>query len=167
MAKAATAMLLAGLLAGCAGAGGWRSLTIDASSESSFEASVASLQQALPDGHRARFDRALADIWVGGTIYAGTLGSGEYTPADYFDDLDGLKYRNVIDLATSNESQILDQYLSTRASRGRLRVPDPGFSPPNRSGFTESQRGWNRTQLATSSFATPGTSTTRPVIQAR
>ena len=48
----------------------WRALRIDGSTPESFQASVASLQNALPVGRRADFENALAVIWLNNTIKA-------------------------------------------------------------------------------------------------
>jgi hypothetical protein len=52
---------------------GWRDLRIDGSSLASLEASVASLQNALPPDRREEFEIALAVIWTRHTLGAGDL----------------------------------------------------------------------------------------------
>lgn len=59
-----TPCLVAAALAGCGGTGGWRALRVDASSQQSFEESVATLQQELPYYRNQRFTQALAAIWM-------------------------------------------------------------------------------------------------------
>jgi hypothetical protein len=131
----------------------WRALQIDGSSPERFQASVASLQNALSASARDDFETALAAIWIGNTttgdidedgsfdagdvselrryseelladIYRGDLvvsvekldvSGDEYSTADYFEQLDGLGYEAVLDLAgltdqSPEESQALRAY---------------------------------------------------------
>jgi hypothetical protein len=90
-----TVVVLAVALAGTANAAGWRSLRIDASSEASFDESVAALQEKLPRVRRAVFERSLQDIWVERTR-AAAADQREYTAGDYRRLLDGLSYKDVI-----------------------------------------------------------------------
>lgn len=60
----------------------WRTLRIDASNPASFQASVASLQNALPVGRRADFEDALAVIWLNNTIEADVDDDGQYELED-------------------------------------------------------------------------------------
>lgn len=60
----------------------WRTLRIDGSSPESFQASVASLQNALPVGRRADFENALALIWLNNTIEADIDDDGQYELED-------------------------------------------------------------------------------------
>jgi hypothetical protein len=60
------------IASGCA-ATGWRRQTIDGSSQSAFERSVASLQTSLPSRRRAEFETSLAVIWMRDT----TVGAGD------------------------------------------------------------------------------------------
>lgn len=52
------------LLTGCASTGSWSSFRVDASSQESFEESVAWLQRELPYYRSQRFTLALAAIWM-------------------------------------------------------------------------------------------------------
>jgi hypothetical protein len=131
----------------------WRELRIDGSSPERFQASVASLQNALSASARDDFEAALAAIWIGnittgdidenGFFEVGDVGelrqysedlladihrgdlvaaieeldvSGDdYSTADYFEQLDGLGYEAVLDLAgltdeSPEESQALRAY---------------------------------------------------------
>ncbi len=51
----------------------WRALRIDGSNPESFQASVASLQNALPASQRADFEAALAVVWLGNTAKGGDV----------------------------------------------------------------------------------------------
>ena len=52
---------------------GWRARQIDGSSQSSFEASVALLQNELPPRRREDFEAALAVIWISNTVDSADL----------------------------------------------------------------------------------------------
>ena len=131
----------------------WRALRIDGSTPESFQASVASLQNALSASARDDFETALAAIWIGNSttgdidkdgffevgdvselrryseelladIHRGDLvvaiekldvSGDDYSTADYFEQLDGLGYEAVLDLAgltdeSPEESQALRAY---------------------------------------------------------
>ena len=62
-----TVVILGVALAGTASAAGWRSMRIDASSEASFNESVAALQDKLPRVRRQVLEQSLKDIWAQGT----------------------------------------------------------------------------------------------------
>jgi hypothetical protein len=136
-------IVFATLLAGCAGTSGWRASSIDGRTQLSFEESVASLQQALPEDRRPLFDRALADIWVAGAI-AAAKESSEYAAEEYFALLDGLEYRDVIDLAASSGSPVTQRYSRSRAPRAP--AASFGYRPPayQGGGFSETGGGFNR-----------------------
>jgi hypothetical protein len=90
-----TTGLLAVVLAGSAGAAGWRSMVIDASSEGSFNESVLALKEKLPPVRRHVFEQSLLDIWVQSTKAAEADGR-EYTPGDLLRQVDGLGYQEVV-----------------------------------------------------------------------
>jgi hypothetical protein len=123
-----TIALSAVVLAGCASTSGWRALHIDGSSQASFEASVASIQQALPASRREYFDVALADVWIKGTLNAD---AADYTADDYFRQLDGLQYDGVVALAP-DATQLLYRSASARAQR---LTSEPASAPS--AGFRE------------------------------
>lgn len=95
-----TIILSAIALAGCASTSGWRALQIDGSNRASFDESVAVIQQELPSARGQRFALALQDIWITGSITAAD-DAGGYTQTDYFEQLDGLGYKEVMSLADS------------------------------------------------------------------
>lgn len=105
-----TAMLL---LSGCAGIGEWRALSIDGSSESAFDGSVARLNDELPPGRDAMFTLALMDVARTGAEAAGQAGDGSaYTDETFRSELDGLTYEGVIALADRSGTPIWKQYYS-------------------------------------------------------
>jgi hypothetical protein len=90
-----TVGVLALVLASSASAAGWRSMSIDASSEASFNESVAALKDKLPRVRRAIFEQSLIDIFVQGTK-AAEADEREYTSSDYLRQLDGLGYKEIV-----------------------------------------------------------------------
>lgn len=90
-----TVTLLAVVLAGTASAGGWRSLRIDGSSEASFAKSVDAFTEELSPARRYVFLRALQDVWAQGTADA-AADERDYTASDYIQQLDGLRYTEVV-----------------------------------------------------------------------
>jgi hypothetical protein len=90
-----TVTVLAVALAGTASAAGWRSLRIDASSEAAFEQSLAEFDDKLSPGRRYVFAEALKDIWAAGTG-AAQAEQRDYTEADYYRQVDGLGYDEVV-----------------------------------------------------------------------
>jgi len=92
-----TVAVLAVALAGTASAGGWRSLRVDASSEAAFEQSLAEFKDKLSPGRRYAFGESLKDVWVAGT-QAAEAEQREYAAADYYRQLDGLSYEQVVTL---------------------------------------------------------------------
>jgi hypothetical protein len=117
-----TFAVLAFALAGTASAAGWRKLTIDASSEAAFTESVATLQDKLSPSRRAAFDQSLQDIWRDGTQRA-LAEQREYTNEDYFRQLDGLGYEDVIlvtDPTGEKAQRYRAQYYYARGSGGNM-----------------------------------------------
>jgi hypothetical protein len=94
MLKLTTAML-AVALASSAGAAGWRSLRVDASSEAAFEQSLAEFKDELSPARRYVFGESLKDIWIAGT-QAAAADEREYTAADYYRQIDGLGYEEIV-----------------------------------------------------------------------
>ena len=94
MLKLAVAVL-AVALAGSASAEGWRSLRVDARDEAAFKESVALFQSKLSPSREHAFNLALQDIWAQGTEKA-SAEQREYTSSDYFGQLDGLTYDDVV-----------------------------------------------------------------------
>ena len=90
-----TCAVLAVTLAGTANAAGWRSMRIDASSETSFEKSMAQFAEKLSIERRYVFGWALKDIWAEGTK-AAEAEQREYTASEYFRQIDGLGYEEIV-----------------------------------------------------------------------
>jgi hypothetical protein len=118
-------------IAGCASTGTWRDLRIDGSSQASIESSVFLIQQELPAYRRERFDMVLSDLWITATLDAETEGT-EYTEADYFAQLDGLRYEDVLDLAGPDTTPRYWAVVQAGGRRGAQDVnkrPWPGTDP--------------------------------------
>jgi uncharacterized membrane protein len=94
MLKLAVAVLTLALSA-VAGAAGWSSLRIDASSEAAFQQSLAVFQERLSPARRQVFGQALLDIWRQGKADADAK-QREYTATDYQRQLHGLSYDEVV-----------------------------------------------------------------------
>jgi len=90
-----TVALLAVVLAGTASAAGWKSLRLDASSEAAFAQSLTVFKDKLSPARRLVFGDALKDIWLQGTMDSAAL-QREYTASDYYRQLDGLGYEEVV-----------------------------------------------------------------------
>ena len=106
MLKLAVAVLVVAL-AGTAGAAGWKDLRIDGTSEATFNQSLAVFKEQLSPERQKVFTDALMDIWVQGTVEA-KRDQREFTVNDYYKQLDGLGYEQVVTFtdptgATANE----------------------------------------------------------------
>ena len=122
------AAVLAVVLAGSASAAGWRSLPVDASSESAYSESMALLQDKLSPSRRHAFARALQDIWTEGVRQASDV-QREYTPADYFARVDGMTYEQVVELLDptgDKAKQYRAEYYATRGGGSLGASPPPG-----------------------------------------
>ena len=99
-----------------------RSLRVDASSEMEFKESVALFQDKLSASRRHAFQRALEDIWIRG-IADSAAAQREYTSADYFAQLDGLGYDQVVTLLdpTGDTAKRYRAEYEAYNSRGRWR----------------------------------------------
>lgn len=118
-------------LAGCASTGIWRDLRIDGSSESSINKSVFLIQQELPAYRRERFDMVLADLWITGNLNAEIAGT-DYSENDYYAQLDGLRYEDVLDLAgpeTTPRYWAVVQAGGRAGARSANNRPWPGTDP--------------------------------------
>ena len=90
--------VLAVVLAGTASAAGWRDLRVDASSEEAFAKSLESFKDELSPERLYVFGEALKEIWIQGEKTAEAL-KREYTPEDYYAQVDGLGYDEIVTFA--------------------------------------------------------------------
>jgi hypothetical protein len=130
-----TVAILGLAVATSASAAGWRSLRVDASSETAFKESVALLQDKLSPSRRHAFDRALQEIWIQGTRQA-SAEQREFTAADYFARLDGLSYEEVVllpDPTGDRAKRYLAEYFAAQARGGDGAAPVASFQPSGQS----------------------------------
>lgn len=125
--------VLAVALAGSASAAGWRGLSIDGSNEASFKESVQLLQDKLSRTRAGLLALALQDLWVMGAERAKSA-EREFTAEEYFAQVDGLGYKEVIALADPTGEKMRTrraEYWAAVAAQSRLR-PSPAYSaaPP-------------------------------------
>jgi hypothetical protein len=120
-----TIAVLAVALAGTASAG-WRSLRIDASSEAAFEQSLAEFKEKLNPARRHVFGEALKDIWVART-QAAEAEEREYTAQEYYGELDGLSYEEVVNFTDPSGKTARNRY---RAATAAVARPFPAAPPP-------------------------------------
>ena len=120
-----TVAVLAVALVGTASAADWRSLRIDGNSEQAFAQSLAAFKKELSPARSAVFGEALKDIWVEGTKVA-EAEQREYTAANYYRQLDGLGYEQVVTFTDPTGAKARERYrvvrLNARSPR-RLRFP--------------------------------------------
>jgi len=126
-----TVAVLAVALAGTASAARWRSLRVDGSSEASFAESVTALQQKLTKARGYVFALALQDVWVQGTKDA-EADQREYTASDYFRQLDGLGYDEVVTLLDPTGGTAQMRYRAAKQAAFANRYASS--RPPNASG---------------------------------
>jgi hypothetical protein len=121
-----TFAVLAVALAGTASADGWRKLQIDASSETAFDESVATFQQKLSPARRFVLGQALRDIWSEG-VQAAKAEQREYTTADYYAQIDGLSYKELVTFTDPTGDTAKDRYRA--ATTGAARYANRSSSP--------------------------------------
>jgi hypothetical protein len=144
-----TMVVLAVAVAGAANAAGWRSLRVDASSEAAFEQSLAEFKDKLSPGRRHVFGATLKDIWARGSQTA-TAEQREYTDADYYRQLDGLSYKEVVTLmdptgATARRYRAAyNPYSASNRTRYRASAGSaaPRTWPPHDAPMRESGPNW-------------------------
>ena len=122
------------VLSGSASAAGWRSLRVDGGSEESFKESVALFQEKLSPSRRHAFERELQGIWNQQAEQAAAE-QHEYTAADYLAQLDGLAYKQVVELPDPTGGKAAAYRREYYASR-----PPPGPDPLASSSPNESAR---------------------------
>ena len=122
-----TVTVLAVALAGSASAAGWRSLRIDASSEVAFEQSLADFKEKLKAPRRHVFGEALKDIWIARSL-AAQADDREYAAADYYRDLDGLSYKEVVEFTDPTGGTAKDTYRAALVA-ARFRPAAPSLNP--------------------------------------
>ena len=119
------ALSLVGILAvaGCAGTP-TRTLQLHATDQAAFEASVASFKQELPSYKWQLFAIALGSIWETTKAQAAPTRSEADTTEAYFARVDGLTYREIVDLADATSPTTRQKYWAAHAN-GPAFVPAP------------------------------------------
>jgi hypothetical protein len=143
-----TVAVLAVAMAGSAVAG-WRDLRVDGSSEEAFATSLEAFKEELSPARRYVLGEALKDIWVEGTKLA-EAEQREYTADEYYRQLHGLRYEEVVRLTDPTGDTAKERYraasLSQRHSRPAMPVlggtadrgaPPIGFSGQHVRGATQ------------------------------
>ena len=92
-----TVVVLAVAFAGTASAAGWRDLRVDGSSEEAFARSMTAFKDELSPPREYVFGEALRDIWNEGAK-AAEAEQREYTADEFYRQLDGLRYEEVVTL---------------------------------------------------------------------
>jgi hypothetical protein len=100
--------VLALVLAGTASAG-WRDLRVDGSSEEAFAKSLEAFQNKLSPARQYVFGEALKDIWIQGAK-AAKAEQREYTDEDYYAQVDGLSYEEIVTFTDPTGDTAKDRY---------------------------------------------------------
>jgi hypothetical protein len=124
-----TVAVLAVALASSAAAG-WRGLRVDGSSEQAFAQSMEAFKDKLSPAHRYVFGEALKDIWVQGER-AAQAEQREYTDSDYYAQLHGLGYKEIVKLTDPTGDTAKERYRT--ASLGQ-RYSAPTMASQNGTG---------------------------------
>jgi len=136
-----TVAVLAIALAGSASAAKWKELRVDASSEAAFEQSLVAFKEKLSPARRYVFGEALKDIWVKGT-QAAEAEQREYTAADYYRQVHGLGYEELIAFADPSGDTARARYRSASYQPASLRPNLRPVSSPWRTSQTRPFGGW-------------------------
>jgi hypothetical protein len=137
-------------VSGCATTGEWRALNIDGSSESAFGESLSRLNDELSYSRGQMLALALVDIENTRVQSAGETddGSPAYSEDDFRNDLNGLTYEEVIELADQSGPSIKTLY-SSRSWGARqsevnrlLTVSDRPFYPSPPPAYRDTHSGY-------------------------
>jgi hypothetical protein len=123
-----TVAVLAVVLVSTAAAAGWKDLRVDASSEEAFAKSLQTFYQELSPERRHVFGEALMDIWLKGAK-DGEANRSEYTVADYYRQLDGLSYEEVVTLTDPTGATAKQRYQAAKRMGGQRSPPPPSPQP--------------------------------------
>ena len=125
-----TVAMLAIAVAGTTNADEFPSLRVDASSNAAFERSLTAFKDELSPEQRHTFGEALTDIWLAGTQAAETS-RGKYRTADYYRQIHGLSYEEVVNFATGETAELRRQKeLRRQAAAAPSRAAVPPYAAP-------------------------------------
>jgi len=114
-----TVFVLAVVLTSSATAAGWRDLRVDATSEEAFAKSLETFKEKLSSPRASVFGEALKDIWIQGAK-AAAAEQRVYTADEYYAQVDGLSYAQVVTLTDPSGATSRQRY------QAALRVAAPG-----------------------------------------
>ena len=117
-------------MAGCATAPTNRetALRIDATDVTTFKTSVAALQHRLRPDYQLRFVAALQEIWRATASKAGPDSSEDETTRQYFAQVDGLAYEQIVRLGGPAAELAYQALLVQQLNVPRTRGAGPGFA---------------------------------------
>jgi hypothetical protein len=119
-----TVAVLAVALAGTASAAKWKDLRVDGSSEEAFAQSLEAFKEELSPARRYVFGEALKDIWLEGKKQA-DANEREYPDSEYYAQLDGLRYEEVVKLTDPTGDTAKGRYRAASMSERHSRPPMP------------------------------------------
>jgi opacity protein-like surface antigen len=123
MLKLAVAVL-AVALAGSASAAGWRSLQVDGSGEEAFAKSLEAFKEKMSPAREYVLGEALKDIWARGAK-AAEAEQREYTADEYYRQVDGLRYEEVVKYTDPSGDTAKRRYRLAAQSAHHARAPAP------------------------------------------
>jgi hypothetical protein len=122
--------VLAVALAGTASAAKWRDLRVDGSSEEAFAQSLEAFKDKLSPARRYTFGEALKDIWMQGAK-AAEAEQREYTASEYYADVDGLSYEEIVTLTDPTGDTAKTRYREASLMARGARPSGAGSPPSN------------------------------------
>jgi len=100
---------------------GWRTMRVEAANAANFDESVAAFEEELSTARHYVLILALQDIWAQG-LQRASAEQREYTEAEYFRQIDGLTYDEIVTLADPTGKVTKERYRTgvakTVANRG-------------------------------------------------
>ena len=125
-----TVVVVAIAQAGSASAAGWKSLTVDGSSEEAFAQSLAAFKEKLSPARTVVLAQALKDIWLEG-MEGAEAEQREYTDADYYRQVDGLVYKQVVNFTDPTGKTAKDRYrVASLGARSNQHMTMAATRPP-------------------------------------
>jgi hypothetical protein len=124
-----TVAVLAVALAGSASAAGWRSLRVDGSSDEAFAKSLEAFKEKMSPAREYVLGEALKDIWIQGAK-AAEAEQREYTADEYYRQLDGLRYEEVVKYTDPTGDTAKYRYRLAAQSRYPRSAAAPTSSAP-------------------------------------
>jgi len=120
-------VVLAVAFAGAASAADWRDLRVDGSSEEAFARSMTAFKDALSPAREYVFGEALQHIWNEGEK-AAQAEQREYTADEFYRELDGRRYEEVVTLTDPTGDTAKRRYRIAYVACCRPAAGHPGNS---------------------------------------